>query len=146
VGEATLVTCPKCHEDFEPSEMRENPNECVTCRRAYHREYMRTRYHADEEFRARSRELNRQYKQRNREQCSARERARKAQKAGAFVEYVDPLVVLERDDGVCGICSADVDPLSFHVDHVVPIAWGGEHSYENTQPAHPFCNWSKGAR
>jgi 5-methylcytosine-specific restriction endonuclease McrA len=36
--------------------------------------------------------------------------------------------------------------MRFHVDHVVPLARGGEHSYANTQPACPPCNMSKGAR
>lgn len=64
----------------------------------------------------------------------------------AFVEYVHPLVVLELHDGMCGICGDDVDPSDFHVDHIEPLAKGGEHSYLNTQPAHPRCNMSKGAR
>lgn len=68
---------------------------------------------------------------------------RKARKLGAFVEYVDELVVLERDDGVCGICGEDVDPFAFEVDHIVPLARGGEHSYANTQAAHMACNRQK---
>jgi len=71
--------------------------------------------------------------------------ARRARKAAAFVEQVDPLVVLDRHDGICGICEQPVDPGDFHVDHVVPLARGGEHSYANTQPAHPSCNIRKGA-
>lgn len=73
-------------------------------------------------------------------------RARRARKARQFVEHVAPLVVLERADGVCGICGADVDPFDFHVDHIVPLALGGEHSYLNAQAAHPHCNVRKGAR
>jgi 5-methylcytosine-specific restriction endonuclease McrA len=72
--------------------------------------------------------------------------ARRARRRNAFVENVSPIVVLERADGVCGICDADVDPLNFHVDHIIPLAHGGEHSYANTQPAHPTCNRRKGAR
>jgi 5-methylcytosine-specific restriction endonuclease McrA len=56
------------------------------------------------------------------------------------------LVVLERDDGICGLCGHDVDPFDFHVDHVVPLSAGGTHSYANVQVAHPFCNMAKGAR
>lgn len=67
-------------------------------------------------------------------------------KRDAFVEDVHPLVVLERADGVCGICDLDVDPFDFHVDHIMPLARGGEHSYANTQPAHPVCNSRKGAK
>jgi 5-methylcytosine-specific restriction endonuclease McrA len=72
--------------------------------------------------------------------------AYRARKAGAFVEAVEPLVVLERADGVCGICGGDVDPLKYEIDHIVPLSRGGEHSYRNVQPAHPRCNRTKGAR
>lgn len=70
---------------------------------------------------------------------------RRARLKGASVENVDPSVVLKRDAGVCGICH---EPLigEWHLDHVVPLARGGEHSYKNTQAAHPLCNMSKGAR
>ena len=61
-----------------------------------------------------------------------------------YDEDVRPLVLLERDDGICGICGSDVDPFEFEVDHIVPISAGGRHSYANTQPSHPFCNQSKG--
>jgi 5-methylcytosine-specific restriction endonuclease McrA len=59
-------------------------------------------------------------------------------------DYIDAFVVLERTDGVCGICGEDVDPMNFHVDHIYPLVLGGEHSYANTQPAHPLCNLRKG--
>jgi len=71
---------------------------------------------------------------------------RRARKLSAFIEEVHPLVVLERDDGVCGICDEDVDPMNFHVDHIEPLSKGGEHSYANTQVAHPVCNLRKAAR
>jgi 5-methylcytosine-specific restriction endonuclease McrA len=70
----------------------------------------------------------------------------RARKRGAHVEHVEPLVVLERDDGVCGICGEDVDPTFFDIDHVIPLARGGEHSYRNVQVAHRRCNARKGAR
>jgi hypothetical protein len=53
-------------------------------------------------------------------------------------------VVLERDDGACGIWGGDVDPTDFHIDHVVALARGGPHAYSNVQIAHPFCNRAKG--
>lgn len=73
-------------------------------------------------------------------------RKRRSMQFGAFVEDVDPLIRLELDDGVCGICGKDVDPLSFHVDHIIPLIHGGEHGYANTQVAHPSCNVRKGAQ
>lgn len=54
--------------------------------------------------------------------------------------------MLERDDGICGICGGDVDPLNFHIDHVVPIVLRGDNTYGNVQLAHPRCNLAKGAR
>jgi 5-methylcytosine-specific restriction endonuclease McrA len=84
----------------------------------------------------RSAELHRR-KQMNR---SARKRG-----SGRY-EPIDQLVVLERDDGVCGICGGDVDPMDYHVDHIIPLARGGEHTYANVQTTHPSCNVAKGAR
>jgi 5-methylcytosine-specific restriction endonuclease McrA len=70
----------------------------------------------------------------------------RASHAGVLLEKVEPLVVLERHEGLCGICGEPVNPARFDVDHIVPLARGGEHSYANTQPAHPACNARKGAR
>lgn len=82
------------------------------------------------------------------DECQRRvsHRRHRARNRAAFVEHVDPLVVLERDDNICGICGGDVDPDDFHIDHIVPLARGGLHNYENTQAAHPSCNWAKSAR
>lgn len=62
-----------------------------------------------------------------------------------FVEHVDRAVVFQRDAGVCGLCGERVDPTDFHVDHIVPLSAGGEHSYANSQVSHPRCNRTKGA-
>jgi 5-methylcytosine-specific restriction endonuclease McrA len=131
---------------------------CKRCWKARYRSSDKTAGYA-----VRQREVNRAYREQNPERVRrlnrewdrtdrgrsgrrVREAARRARARAAFVEDVDPLVVLERDDGVCGICGEDVDPLAFHVDHVIPLASGGEHSYANTQVAHPRCNMAKGAR
>lgn len=71
---------------------------------------------------------------------------RRARKASVYVENVDPVVVFVRDNGVCGICLKEVDVMDFHVDHIVPLALGGYHSYENVQTAHSKCNLAKGAK
>ena len=84
--------------------------------------------------------------ERVRETSRVATRRREARKRNQFVEDVYPLVVLEVCDGVCGLCGNDVDPQDFHVDHIVPLSWGGQHSYANCQVAHPHCNWSKNAR
>lgn len=68
--------------------------------------------------------------------------AYRARKRDQFVEHVDPVVVFERDAGICGICSVPIVGR-FDVDHIVPLVKGGEHSYANVQVAHPSCNYSK---
>lgn len=61
----------------------------------------------------------------------------------AFVEDVDPKVVFERDGGICGICDEAIEG-AFDVDHVVPLAHGGEHSYGNVRATHVKCNRQRG--
>lgn len=72
--------------------------------------------------------------------------SRRARLRDAFVEVVDPQVVFERDEGVCGICHGPVDRDEFDIDHVEPLALGGEHSYENVRVAHVSCNRRRGRR
>lgn len=55
-------------------------------------------------------------------------------------------VVWALADGRCGICGDPCDPGWWHLDHVVPLASGGEHVLGNVAPAHPYCNLHKGAR
>jgi 5-methylcytosine-specific restriction endonuclease McrA len=85
----------------------------------------------------------------NREQYRASKRrnecARRARKAGTFVEHVDLDVLMEAHNGVCGICDEPIQG-EVHIDHRVPLCKGGEHSYANTQPAHPSCNLPKGGQ
>lgn len=96
----------------------------------------------------RHREANRRVRQRPEARAAhaSRQQVRRAAKRGNAGEYVDRLVVLARGLGRCGICLEPVEPADFHVDHVVPLAAGGAHTYANTQPAHPGCNLRKGAR
>lgn len=71
---------------------------------------------------------------------------RRAQKMLLPCEDVDPRVVFERDAGVCGICGKEVQSDDWHLDHIIPLAAGGSHTYGNVQVSHPLCNLRKGAR
>lgn len=82
---------------------------------------------------------------RDKEVAHANGAARRARKAQAFVERVFRSVLWKQHHGLCGICHTPVPIELMHVDHVVPLARGGAHSYANTQPAHPRCNLRKGA-
>lgn len=80
-------------------------------------------------------------------------RARRARLRGAECGDVDPLVVFERDGWLCGIRGIPTDPTAKvpnfftpTIDHILPLARGGEHSYENVQCAHFICNSYEGAK
>lgn len=92
----------------------------------------------------------REWRRKNPERASAIRRRSvmryRARKLAAHVEDVDPRIVYERDEGICGICGEAVDLAEFEVDHIVPLAAGGEHSYWNVQVAHLGCNRAKGAK
>lgn len=64
----------------------------------------------------------------------------------AFIEDVDPDVLIVRDQGVCWICLGTVAPTEVSVDHVLPLSLGGEHSYANVRLAHTLCNVRRGTR
>lgn len=88
---------------------------------------------------------------RNREHKNRAQTKRQMKKKGVYEEDIEILVLLERDDGVCGICGDDIDcfakkpdPLSPSVDHIQPISGGGAHAYWNVQAAHLGCNILKG--
>lgn len=74
--------------------------------------------------------------------------ARRARRLRAgFVEPVRRSVVFERANGICGICGESVcRDDKWHIDHVVPLAKGGVHSYDNVQLAHAACNLAKHAK
>lgn len=82
--------------------------------------------------------------------------ARRARLAGVETEQVVPWRVYERDKWRCKIkpclfggkpvrrkARGKRDPLMASLDHVIPIAQGGTHTYGNVQCSHYRCNLSK---
>lgn len=75
---------------------------------------------------------------------------RRTRKAGG--ERVFRRKVFERDGWRCRLCGGKVardravpHPKAPTVDHIVPLAEGGQHTYLNVQTAHFICNSLKGA-
>lgn len=73
--------------------------------------------------------------------------------AATSIESFTRAEVFERDNWVCHICGDPIQrsakwpsPFSASLDHVIPIARGGEHTRANTAASHLRCNVSKGAR
>lgn len=75
-------------------------------------------------------------------------------------EYVEKLVyyrraqfgegshdwVFRKSNGKCHHCGTALDPQTFHIDHLVPIARGGLSHNDNLVGSCPPCNLSKAAR
>lgn len=53
--------------------------------------------------------------------------------------------IIQRDGLRCHICGGDVLPRDVHVDHVHPLARGGESDPHNLRVSHSRCNLLKGA-
>ncbi|MBF8189116.1 HNH endonuclease [Nonomuraea sp. K274] len=82
-----------------------------------------------------------------RDEVLARAHARRADKLGLGSAKVVLSHLIERDEKVCGICSALVvdttGPMKPSIDHIIPLSRGGEHSMTNVQLSHYRCNLSK---
>lgn len=64
-------------------------------------------------------------------------------KGASIVEKFTKQQVWEEDEGMCGICGDPADKNNWHLDHIIPLSRGGQHTRENVQVSHPFCNLSK---
>ena len=77
----------------------------------------------------------------------------RAIRRNAFIEDVDINVLLTLQGNVCFLCSEPIsldvkwpEPMSLSLDHIVPLANGGLHSYENCSATHLRCNLVKGVK
>lgn len=89
--------------------------------------------------------------------CQKRRRGRnhreRARALGVPYEPINRLQVFTRDLWRCGLCGQEVlrtevapHPRSPSLDHIVPMARGGGHTYDNVQLACFLCNSRKGAQ
>lgn len=84
---------------------------------------------------------------------AAQQSLKRARLRGVTVETVNPMLVFERDRWMCHLCGkaapkrlrGTYDDNAPELDHIVPLAAGGEHSYRNTACAHRSCNRIKGS-
>lgn len=79
-------------------------------------------------------------------------RARRCRMNGGACEPYTIATVAMMSSGICALCDRPVEnapaphPLSPTVDHIIPIARGGDDTLANVQLAHWGCNSRKGAR
>jgi hypothetical protein len=89
--------------------------------------------------------------------ASGRNHRARARRRGAAYERVDRFAVFERDGWRCQLCGIDTPPSLFRkkrgdntmnapeLDHIVPLARGGDHVMDNCQCLCRACNGLKGA-
>lgn len=93
----------------------------------------------------------RSYYLRNPDRFKEAAHRRRTRVQAAQVEHIEIRKVFERDKWTCHICGNKVrrtaryarDPEMASLDHLVPIALGGEHSYANVACSHLRCNLRK---
>lgn len=91
------------------------------------------------------------------EKRKARKRLReaKAKKNGKIEWNISLEKLIQRDEGICKICGRQVDTEDYYytdegyfiagenypsIDHIIPLAKGGTHTWDNIQLAHRHCN------
>lgn len=82
----------------------------------------------------------------NKDRVRAMTIRRRARLAGAVSDLYFPEEIYKRDRGICGICGLFVEQQESSIDHVTPIARGGQNTRSNVQLAHRRCNSKKGTR
>lgn len=134
-----------CHAPARTYRRDTRPKACLTCNRTFHPGSTggkRCDYCSEACRTVAERRSKGIYKMRRR----ARARA-------AHVESVDPFKVFARDRWRCQLCGIKTPqakrgthhPDAPELDHIVPLAIGGEHSYRNAQCTCRRCNQAKGA-
>jgi 5-methylcytosine-specific restriction endonuclease McrA len=128
-----------------------NETACEPCK-AVAAEYVRVKWANDPKYRAKEKEW---YK--NNPHKRPISSNKKRVKGGKHRSYTRNQVI-ERDGFNCYLCNTSVDftaPHSQgqpgweaypHLDHVVPLALGGDDTLENVKLAHAKCNIDKGTR
>jgi 5-methylcytosine-specific restriction endonuclease McrA len=89
--------------------------------------------------------LRRSWRKKNPEAKRVSEATRRARKrkAGGRHTVSDIKALMAQQHGQCAICRLFLE--TYHVDHVMPLALGGDNSKENIQLLCPTCNDKKGA-
>ena len=93
------------------------------------------------------------YHENNPEVGRAATQRRRARIRGGRTEKFLDTEIFERDNWMCGICGEKIDSkvkaphrLAASIDHIYPIARGGNHTRDNVQASHQGCNSKKSDR
>lgn len=75
----------------------------------------------------------------------------KRRKVYASGDDINALILFELFNWTCYLCEGPIDRhrrcpdwLAATIEHIVPLAHGGTHTWDNVAPAHLKCNLNKG--
>lgn len=104
----------------------------------------------DKKNRDKAKERKRRFYALNPDAKKAYDRTRRARINGAVVEKYKSEDIFERDGWRCQLCGKKINRklksphlMSATIDHIVPLALGGNDTTKNVQAAHMVCNSSK---
>jgi ribosomal protein S27AE len=69
--------------------------------------------------------------------------------AGNIRRYVGKRIIQElykMQEGYCAYCSTDISKVEYHVEHIIPISFGGSNKINNLALSCPRCNLIAGAK
>lgn len=145
--------CEYCRNEKELEEARirlartfialinaKTPKVCQSCGEEFYSRYSNAKYCSEKCRRKKKKRAN-----------GYRGRARKY---GVFYDpSVTRIKIIARDKCTCQICGGKCDPNDLRwgtlgplfptVDHIIPLAKGGPHTFDNCQCAHAICNSEK---
>lgn len=118
-------------------ERRKKHREAVLAREAIYRDSRRKQIaESSKKWYASNPEMVRLYKLKRR----AREKS-----CGGTISKGITLLLMTSQSGLCVYCKVDITK-KYHIDHIMPLALGGENSDDNVQLLCPSCNLRKNAK
>ena len=163
-----FVKCPVCGKLYSKRVAYGKPNGCsVSCQSAF------LRWQAKEYYRIRHKRIGFRCKwcgknvepkdgSKLRDFCSTRcmkrfgtyhYKIKKLETTKDSMEKFSPLKIFMRDGWKCQICGGKINrevkaphPMSGSIDHIIPLAKGGQHTKANVRCAHFICNSRKGVK
>lgn len=120
------------------------PKKCICCGKEFYSEYSNQKYCSDQ-----CRNKSRNKRKRNGKGYKSR-----CRKYGVYYDSsVTRTKVIKRDHGICQICGkvcnehdlrwGTLGPDFPTIDHIIPLAKGGSHTWDNVQCACAICNSDK---
>ena len=122
------------------------PHKDPVKKKAYHQEYHKKNKNTTPEYRAKVAAKARQKREADPlkyrvhvHQFGVRKRAMEAYKLSTITNESLYNWLAEHNGKPCPYCGKE----SSHIDHIIPLAKGGEHSFENLQSICAICNYAK---